>query len=82
MKVTFCRRLNTADPVLRRLSWQLLDAGTSVGANLEEADAGQPKGDFIAKAAIARKESAETTVLAAAHRVRGSQNRRTYSAVN
>jgi four helix bundle protein len=58
--ITFCRRLNTADPVLRRLSWQLLDAGTSVGANLEEADTGQTKRDFIAKAAIARKESAET----------------------
>ena len=46
--------------MIRRLGTQLLDSGTSVGANLEEADAGQTKRDFIAKAAIARKESAET----------------------
>jgi hypothetical protein len=39
------------------LSWQLLKAGTSIGANMEEADAGQTKRDFIAKTAIARKES-------------------------
>jgi four helix bundle protein len=58
--VTFCRRLQTADIVVRRLSWQLLDSGTSIGANLQEADAGQTKRDFIAKASIARKESAES----------------------
>jgi four helix bundle protein len=42
------------------LSWQLLKAGTSIGANMEEADAGQTKRDFIAKTAIARKESRES----------------------
>ncbi len=57
--VTFCRFLSRAEPVTRRLSWQLLDAGTSVGANLEEADAGQTKRDFIAKTSIARKECRE-----------------------
>jgi four helix bundle protein len=57
--ITFCRRLASADPIVRRLSWQLLDAGTSIGANLEEADAGQTKRDFIAKTSIARKESTE-----------------------
>jgi four helix bundle protein len=46
---------------VRRLSWQLLDSGTSVGANLREADAGQTKRDFIAKTSIARKESAESS---------------------
>jgi four helix bundle protein len=58
--IDFCRQLAGSDYVIRRLGSQLLDAGTSIGANLEEADAGQTKRDFIAKAAIARKESAET----------------------
>ena len=57
--VHYCRQLTQFDHVVRRLSWQLLDAGTSIGANLEEADVGQSKRDFIAKASIARKESAE-----------------------
>ena len=43
----------------RRLATQLLDAGTSVGANLEEAEAGQSKADFIAKCRISLKESRE-----------------------
>ena len=54
--VRLCHRLSDAHPVTRRLSWQLLDAGTSVGANLEEADAGQTKPDFRSKIAVARKE--------------------------
>jgi four helix bundle protein len=58
--IEFCPNLAGSDYVIRRLSSQLLDAGTSIGANLEEADCGQTKRDFIAKAAIARKESAET----------------------
>ena len=39
---------------------QLLYAATSVGANLEEAVAGQSKADFIHKNAIALKEARET----------------------
>ena len=35
-------------------------AGTSVGANVEEAQAGQSKADFISKFAIALKEARET----------------------
>jgi four helix bundle protein len=58
--VRFCRGLTDAHPVTRKLSWQLLDAATSVGANMEEADGGQSKKDFIAKIGIARKESRET----------------------
>jgi len=58
--IVFCRKLPHPDDVLRRLSWQLLDAGTSIGANLQEAVAGQTKRDFIAKASIARKESRES----------------------
>jgi four helix bundle protein len=45
---------------VRRLSFQLLDAGTSIGANLEEGTAGQTKPDFIAKHFIALKEARET----------------------
>ena len=58
--IVFCRKLSRPDDVVRRLSWQLLDAGTSIGANPEEADAGQSKRDFIAKTAISRKESRES----------------------
>ena len=58
--VNFCRGLSDAHPVTRKLSWQLLDAATSIGANMEEADAGQSKKDFVSKTAIARKESRET----------------------
>jgi four helix bundle protein len=44
----------------RAIGYQLLAAGTSVGSNYEEATAGQTKADFIAKLAIARKESRES----------------------
>jgi len=42
------------------LSKQLLRAGTSVGANVEEAQAAQSKKDFISKMSIAAKEARET----------------------
>ena len=42
------------------LSSQLLKSGTSVGANIEEASAGQTKREFIAKMSIAAKEARET----------------------
>lgn len=42
------------------LTKQLLRAGSSIGANIEEANAGQSKKDFIAKMAIASKEARET----------------------
>ena len=42
------------------MSKQLLKAGTSIGANSNEAVAGQSKKDFIAKLGIARKEGSET----------------------
>ena len=43
----------------RPLANQLLRAGTSVGANMEEGRAGQSKADFISKYSIARKEARE-----------------------
>lgn len=42
------------------LSKQILRAGTSIGANAEEAQAAQSKRDFISKISIANKEARET----------------------
>lgn len=42
------------------ISNQLLRSGTSIGANVEEALAGQSRKDFISKMAIASKEARET----------------------
>lgn len=42
------------------ISKQLLRSGTSIGANIEEALAGQSKKDFIAKMSISSKEARET----------------------
>ena len=42
------------------MTWQLFSAATAIGANLEAAAAGQTKRDFLAKASIARKETAES----------------------
>lgn len=42
------------------MSKQLLRCGTSIGANVAEAQRGQSKADFIAKMTIALKEANET----------------------
>jgi four helix bundle protein len=42
------------------ISKQVLRAATSIGANVNEAQAGQSKRDFAAKMAIASKEARET----------------------
>jgi len=42
------------------LSRQLLRSGTSIGANVEEAGAGQSRADFLSKMSIASKEARET----------------------
>jgi len=42
------------------LGKQVLRSGTSIGANLEEAAAGQSKADFVSKCNIALKEARET----------------------
>ncbi|MCB0227199.1 MAG: four helix bundle protein [Anaerolineae bacterium] len=44
----------------RVLAGQILRSGTSIGANMEEANAGQSKPDFITKCSIALKEARET----------------------
>lgn len=42
------------------LTKQVLRSGTSVGANIEEAQSGQSRADFISKMSIALKEARET----------------------
>jgi four helix bundle protein len=44
----------------RSLAGQILRAGTSVGANLEEAHAAQSKSDFVARTSIVLKEVRES----------------------
>lgn len=58
--VRLCVYLEKQGRVSRTLANQLLRSGTSIGANIEEAQAGQSKADFIAKMSIARKEARET----------------------
>jgi len=58
--VKLCKYLEKHSSVGRTLISQLLDAGTSVGANLEEAKAGQSKADFIHKNAVSLKEARES----------------------
>lgn len=43
------------------ISKQLLKSGTSIGANVEEAIAGQSRKDFISKLSISLKEARETS---------------------
>ncbi len=57
--IKFCQHLDKKPGVPRTLSYQLLKAGTSVGANVEEAQAGQSRPDFINKNSIALKEARE-----------------------
>jgi four helix bundle protein len=58
--VKLCQFLEKNDKVSKLIINQLLDAGTSVGSNLEEAKAGQSRKDFIHKNAISLKEARET----------------------
>ena len=58
--IDFCRPVMPPGAVVRELARQLLRSGTSIGANLEEADAGQTKADFRSKVSISRKEARES----------------------
>ncbi len=57
--VTFCRELAKEPGVDRQIAWQLAEAATSVGSNLEEAKAAYSRRDFAAKNAISLKEVRE-----------------------
>jgi four helix bundle protein len=58
--VKLCQALDEKPGVSRTMASQLLRSGTSVGANVEEAQAGQSKPDFASKLSIACKEARET----------------------
>ena len=57
--VKLCRYLNEGKKEYV-LAKQLLRAGTSVGANISEAEQGQSRADFVSKMSIALKEAVET----------------------
>jgi len=58
--VKLCQVLNEKSGVSRTLASQLLRSATSIGANVEEAQAAQSEADFISKYSIACKEARET----------------------
>jgi four helix bundle protein len=58
--VGFCQKLDVQGGVNRTMGRQLLGCETSIGANIEEAQAGQSSADFISKCSIALKEARET----------------------
>jgi four helix bundle protein len=53
--VRLCKKLDEKPGVGRTLSRQVLRSGTSIGANVEEAQAGQSRADFVSKLNIALK---------------------------
>ncbi|PHJ64980.1 hypothetical protein VF04_04140 [Nostoc linckia z7] len=58
--VKACSFLDEKSGVTRTLSRQLLRSGTSIGANVREAQSAQSDKDFINKLEIALKEARET----------------------
>lgn len=58
--IKLCGKLDERPGIGRVMMSQILRAGTSVPSNVEEAQAGQSKADFISKMSIALKETRET----------------------
>ena len=58
--VELAGELDRTSPAQRVLSTQVLRSGTSVGANVEEAQAAESRADFVHKYNIALKEARET----------------------
>lgn len=56
--ISFCETLNNKGKKV--ISYQLLKSGTSIGANVREAQNAESKTDFIHKMKIAAKEADET----------------------
>lgn len=57
--VQFCKVFDSKSGINWVLGRQLLRSGTSVGANLQEAQAAQSSADFISQCSIALKEARE-----------------------
>jgi four helix bundle protein len=58
--VALCRAAKSRDVAARVIIGQLVRAGTSVGANVEEAQGSHSRADFANKCSIACKEARET----------------------
>jgi four helix bundle protein len=58
--IQLCGKMDAHRGVGRVMMSQILRAGTSVPANVEEAQAAQSKADFVSKMSIALKEARET----------------------
>jgi four helix bundle protein len=60
--VRIVRLVNTLPRTIAggKVAEQLVKSGTSIGANVEEADGAESKRDFVHKMSIARKEARET----------------------
>ena len=58
--IKLCRFLEQKSWVNTTLGKQLLRCGTSIGSNVEEAQAAESKADFISKNSISLKEARET----------------------
>ena len=61
--VNICKladKISNTTPSRKTLSSQIVRSGTSIGANIEEAQAAESKADFIHKYSIALKEARET----------------------
>jgi four helix bundle protein len=58
--VRFCRELAKEPGAPRQIASQLLDAGTSIGANTEEARGAYSRREFASKNSIVLKECRET----------------------
>jgi four helix bundle protein len=70
--VGLCRELSRVAGLSRQLAGQLLRAGTSVGANAEEAKAAYSRREFACKSSLVLRESREALYwlrLIAAHRL-------------
>jgi four helix bundle protein len=58
--VRLCQQLGRRDWIAQHVAGQLLAAGTSVGANVEEAQAPASVRDFVSRAGIALRECRES----------------------
>lgn len=58
--VQFCHQLDQQPGVGRVLMSQIVRSGTSVGSNVEEAQAAESRADFVSKMSIGLKEARET----------------------
>jgi four helix bundle protein len=58
--ILLCGKMDERGRIGRVMMSQILRAGTSIPANVEEAQAAQSKADFVSKLSIALKEARET----------------------